>query len=106
MTIRGVNGVLQTLLAETTAPKPSRSTRPKKRKNACAEAIPAHHPTAKARTGRPPQPVPNRAQRQKVTFRIRPDLIERYREWSWDARMSVSHLVEAALDEYFTRRAK
>ena len=101
MTVQGVNGVLQALLTEPTAEKPSRLKQPVKRKKA-----PCKLSATKARTGRPPQSMSHGTERQKVTFRIRPDLIEGYRDWSWDARMSVSQLVEAALDDYFTRRGR
>jgi len=99
MKVQGVNGVLNTLLTEPTVETASLPMQSGKQKK-----TPRKRSTIKARTGRPPQSASHGADRQKVTFRIRPDLIEGYRDWSWDVRTSVSHLVEAALDEYYARR--
>ena len=38
--------------------------------------------------------------KEKVTLRLTTDLIATYRDWSWDARCQLSHLVEQALAEY------
>ncbi len=103
MTIQGVHGVLQMLLTE---PDESGSENAKNRpKSSREKAKPAVscRPATKARLGRPPQSSASITARQKVTVRIRPDLIEGYRDWSWDARTSLSHLVEASLTDYLTR---
>ena len=36
-------------------------------------------------------------------MRIATDLIATYREWSWEARSQLSHLVEQALTDYQAR---
>jgi hypothetical protein len=109
MNVRGVNGVLQTLLTEPVALDAPPVKKPEKRANTFHTQTtdnPCNRSVTRARLGRPPQLSSRGTAREKVTFRIRPDLIEGYRDWSWDARMSVSHLVEAALDDYFTRRGR
>jgi hypothetical protein len=45
-------------------------------------------------------------QKQKVTFRVSSDLIAEYRDWSWEARCQLSHLVERALADYRQSRSK
>ena len=98
MTVQGVNGVLQTLLTE---PVESANKRESPRKN--IKTASSDRPATKARLGRPPQSSVAAEARQKVTVRLRPELIEGYRDWSWDARTSLSSLVEEALADYFTR---
>ena len=98
MTIQGVNGVLQTLL---TQPAKSANEREWPRKG--MKTVSSNRPATKARVGRPPQSSVSAEARQKVTVRLRRDLIEGYRDWSWDARTSLSSLVETALADYFTR---
>ena len=80
--MQGINGVLQGLISE--------------------ERIEVNNGQGrtKARVGRPISAASHAVKREKVTFRIRPDLIDSYRDWSWDARTSVSNLVEAALVDY------
>jgi len=45
-----------------------------------------------------------RCPREKVTLRISSTLASEYRDWSWEARCSLSALVEKALVEYSRRR--
>ncbi len=98
MTIQGVNGVLQTLLTE---PAKSANERESPRKK--IKTVSSGRPATKARVGRPPQSSVTAEAREKVTVRLRPELIEGYRDWSWDARTSLSSLVEEALTDYFAR---
>jgi uncharacterized protein (DUF4415 family) len=100
MTIQGVHGVLQTLLTE---PVESGSEDAKNRQRSSrkkAKPATSSRPATKARLGRPPQSSASSTGRQKVTVRIRPDLIDAYRDQSWDARCSLSRLVEKAMSEY------
>ena len=90
--------MLQTLL---TGPAKSANKRESPRKK--TTTVSSDRPATKARVGRPPQSSVAAEARQKVTVRLRPELIEGYRDWSWDARTSLSSLVEAALADYFTR---
>ena len=101
MTIRGVNGVLQTLLTE-----PAKSADKRELPRKTVKTVSSDRPATKARVGRPPQSSVAVKARQKVTVRLRPELIEGYRDWSWDARMSLSSLVEEALADYFARRGR
>ena len=95
MTVQGVNGVLQTLLTE---PVKSANERESPRKR--IKTVSSDRPATKARLGRPPQSSASSTARQKVTVRIRPDLIDAYRDQSWEARCSLSRLVEKAMSEY------
>lgn|GEM_PF-5750116 len=109
MTVQGVNGVLRRLLTDPTGTESHEAAKPLKDHTpqpSQPTKCPTHRPATKARVGRPPEFAFRGGDRQKVTFRIRPDLIDCYRDWSWDARTSLSHLVEAALDEYFKIRGK
>ena len=56
--------------------------------------------------GRPPQSSVSDTVREKVTVQISSDLINRYRDWSWDARTSLSALVETAMTDHFKRCRK
>jgi len=86
--MQGVNGVLQELISE-------------ERMEATNQ-----HGRIKARAGRPLSARSHSLKREKVTFTIRPDLIDSYRDWSWDARTSVSSLVEAALADFRRSRKR
>ena len=101
MKVQGVNGVLQTLLTE-----PVEFANKRKPPRKSTKAVSSDRPATKARLGRPPQSSVADEARQKVTVRLRPKLIEGYRDWSWDARTSLSSLVEEALTDYFTRRGR
>jgi len=80
--MQGINGALQGLISEERM------------------EVTNGHGRTKARVGRPISAPSHGVKREKVTFRIRPDLIDSYRDWSWDARTSVSSLVEAALADF------
>jgi len=56
-----------------------------------------------ARRGRPPGKATAAVLREKVTVRIATELIATYRDWSWQARSQLSHLVEQALKDYRER---
>ena len=57
-----------------------------------------------ARRGRPVgRRISGPSSTEKVTLRISRHLVAEYRDWSWDARCDLSHLVERALDEYRDR---
>ena len=60
-------------------------------------------PRVVARRGRPSGKAAAAASKEKVTVRITTDLIAAYRDWSWEARAQLSHLVEQALTEYEAR---
>ncbi len=105
----GINGVLRTLLEDPVTLSSEKS------KRGDAECHSAHHRNqhnnsrserhldrslTRARLGRPPTTESQGSMRQKVTFRIRPDLIDAYRDQSWEARGSLSRLVEKAMSEY------
>jgi hypothetical protein len=89
---------------------PSKPSNPK-RKDARTEKTPkktheidnSQH-IQKARLGRPPaaKNAPH-APKEKLTVRIPRELAAEYRDWSWEARCSLSSLVERAMLEYHER---
>ncbi len=63
---------------------------------------PAAPPQRFARLGRPPSSrLRTTVPKQKVTLRVPSDLIDRYRDWSWEARCQFSELVGQALLTYY-----
>ncbi len=104
----GIDGVLSNLLSTGRAHSESIASN---------EPTPADHPRASAtaesglsrttgaRRGRPLGPHCREAgPKEKVTFRISCELATEYRNWSWEARCSLSTLVERALGEYYRRQ--
>ena len=98
--IRGVTGLLDQILS-TAEPKPadfefndSSTARLHGRtgSNDCRNV-----PRVVARRGRPSGKAAAATCKEKVTVRITTDLIAAYRDWSWEARSQLSHLVEQAL---------
>jgi hypothetical protein len=84
--MRGVNGVLGNLLSGDSEPIEYQGKKQQSR--------------IRARVGRPPASPSEALSREKMTVRISPELIDEYRDWSWDARKPLSRLVEAALVDY------
>ena len=95
----GIGGVLGGLIsADPPKPKPLEPSRlgpqdkPKKRGH--------------ARVGRPPGKGPVKTRRrEKMTVRIDADLVEKYRDWSWDARCNLGELVGAAMRRHLKTRS-
>jgi hypothetical protein len=113
--VQGIDGVLRTLLAEPStssthvranAGSVGKSSRSNEQHATPHDDRQPTRPPTKARLGRPPVSSTETSARRKVTVRIRPELIDDYRNWSWDARSSLSHLVEQALIDYRDRRRK
>lgn len=106
--LSGIDGVLGNLLSD-----PARNAG-----MACEATGPTHGPSKPAmvtlrpaddnsglsqgaRVGRPPGTQANTStSREKVTVRIATRLIAEYRDQSWEARCSLSRLVERAMSEY------
>jgi uncharacterized protein (DUF4415 family) len=94
----GIGGVLGGLISDDQPkPKPSEPSRlapqdkPEKR--------------AHARVGRPPGKRSAKARRrEKLTVRIDADLVEKYRDWSWDARCNLGELVGVAMRRHLRTR--
>jgi uncharacterized protein (DUF4415 family) len=63
------------------------------------------HPKTHARRGRPPgSKAGEGADKEKVTLRLNKELMDAYRDWSWDKRCQVGELVEEALAQHISRR--
>ena len=94
----GIGGVLGGLISDDQPkpklPEPSRlATRDKPEKK------------SHARAGRPPgKRLHNAHRREKLTVRIDADLVEKYRDWSWDARCNLGELVGTAMWRYLKTR--
>lgn len=63
-----------------------------------------------ARRGRPPKRageaapgLTSAADKEKVTLRLSKELMDEYREWSWQERCQLGELVERALVQYRTQ---
>jgi len=105
-TIGGISGVLGDLIS--LAPTPAASSRLEPPQQSGRKAGPPGNPSSPtapphgcARLGRPPlsgrqTTVP----KQKVTLRVPSNLIDEYRDWSWEARCQLSELVGQAMITY------
>ncbi len=96
----GIGGVLGGLISDDRPkPEPSEPARPTTRGKP--------EKKAHARAGRPPGKSSPKAQRKaKLTVRIDADLVERYRDWSWDARCNLGELVGRAMRIYLKNRRR
>ncbi len=93
--MQGIEGVLQSLLA------------PPRVQPSHIEDQSKHENPHGARLGRPPRKSSDaRSTKEKVTLRIPGSLIAEYRDRSWEARCSLSGLVEKAMVEYRHRFQK
>jgi uncharacterized protein (DUF4415 family) len=89
----GIGGVLGGLISDD-PPKP--------------KSLEPSQPATKghARAGRPPgKRVQKSQRREKLTVRIDADLVEKYRDWSWDARCNLGELVGAAMRRHLKTRS-
>ena len=106
--LQGIDGVLGNLISAryqatdrrlNVAQEDHRSSKP-----LLAELQPKHVNSQSARLGRPPgKPGDGRSPKEKATVRISSSLIAEYRDRSWEARCSLSGLVERAMIEYQRR---
>ena len=107
--INGITGVLGELISSApssgelpSCEQPSGANqKPKPVKSPEATSIPSR----RARLGRP-LGVSNRGARpkEKVTLHVPSVLISEYRDWSWEARCSLSALVEKAMVDFFRKK--
>jgi len=106
--LQGIDGVLGNLIS---APSQATARRPnvtqenrQSLKPIFAARQPGHEAPQGARLGRPPGKSGNtRSPKEKATLRISSTLIAEYRDRSWEARCSLSGLVERAMIEYRQR---
>lgn len=124
--LKGVGGVLGGLIspeppASVLSEPPLKSTPPAAEAES-ADAEPAEQPAPpvakakprssaqpkiQARRGRPPGRKAGEAgDKEKVTLRLSKELVEEYRDWSWDERCQFGELVERALSQYRSRRTR
>lgn len=100
----GIVGLLDYILSSThaaTLPSTRTGYRPSTSRSDPTAPLAADTPTVTARRGRPPgkSSLPTKP-KEKVTLRITSSLVASYRDWSWEARSQLSHLVERASSAY------
>ena len=106
----GIDGILDSLLSTDHGPArlgPNKEGAASE--HPClSDAVDPHSARKKsARRGRPLSPRGCQGGRkEKVTFRISCELATSYRDWSWEARCSLSALVEKALREYHRQNGR
>lgn len=104
--LRGITGLLNGILSVETrdskaVAKPNKATHTKWTPHAASNDAPK--PATAVRRGRPPGKSAARIRKEKVTVWIPASLISVYRDWSWEARSQLSHLIERALADYSRR---
>jgi hypothetical protein len=118
--LKGVGGVLGNLISP--EPEADATTEPPA---LTAPALPAIEPVQaeeslrgetprrtglarpQARRGRPPgKRVGEAVDKEKVTLRLSKELMDEYREWSWEDRCQLGELVERALSQYRRHRSR
>jgi len=105
-TVGGISGVLGALISPTPrADGPLEPYQPLPNGVAvCLSGTPNTSPTPPhrfVRLGRPPDSGRRTAMpKRKVTLRLPNDLIDEYRDWSWEARCQLGELFEKALVAY------
>ena len=93
--LEGIDGILGNLIS---APPKKTVQHPN------VARLQEHENPQRARLGRPPGRSDNgHSPKEKATFRISSDLIAEYRDRSWEARCSLSGLVEEAMTAYRRR---
>lgn len=117
--LKGVGGVLGNLLS----PEPTAKTVPAVsldeasqdagtiEQPATVKAEVKSRPKALVRTqsrrGRPPGKKSGEVvEKEKVTLRLSKELMDEYREWSWEERCQLGELVERALSQYRKQRSR
>ncbi len=106
--LQGIDGVLGNLISapsQATARRPNAAQENRRSsKPILATRQPNHEAPQGARLGRPPGTSGDaRSPKEKATLRISSSLIAEYRDRSWEARCSLSGLVERAMIEYRQR---
>jgi uncharacterized protein (DUF4415 family) len=103
--LSGITGVLSNYVskepsqgnaarADPAAPTPKANPRPADQKT-------------KARLGRPPgKRTRTSGHKEKATLRLDAELMNDYREWSWELRCQLGELIERALADYRRRHRK
>ncbi len=106
--VRGITGLLDGILSPAQQPVPNgrNVSRPK---DDCPTRESSSPSTPQfpvpVRRGRPPGKGAVTSPKEKVTVWITSTLIADYREWTWQARCQLSHLVERALADYRRSRS-
>ncbi len=97
--MHGIHGVLDGLIS---SPNDTRAHETSPRQDAVTPtATPAKQGRPFASAKRTPQ-----VKKEKLTVRVPPDLAESYRQWSWNARSSLSDLIETAMRRYLGVKQK
>lgn len=104
--VRGITGLLDGILSSANQTNPERPKDGLPKKTACTASATASIDTTAitpVRRGRPPGTLTPSGPKMKLTVRVTGSLISHYRNWTWEARCQLSHLVENALADYYDR---
>jgi len=101
--VHGITGLLDGILSPTrqavsNCPNAGQPRNDRPTRESPPPSIPAF--PVPVRRGRPPGKGAATSPKEKVTVWITTTLIADYREWTWEARCQLSHLVERALADY------
>ena len=103
--LSGITGVLANYVSNESQREPADAI--EKSKPTPREKPSPRQRKSKARLGRPPGKQDRKSVRkEKATLRIDAQLMNDYRDWSWEARCQLGELVELALSEYHRRHRK
>lgn len=103
--VRGIAGLLDGILSSQPRPAHSRSDKAVQSSLSADDTARAVPPAADStrtavRRGRPPGKGRVVQPKEKVTVWIERNLLDSYRDWTWQARCQLSHIVERALADY------
>jgi hypothetical protein len=107
--VRGITGLLDGILspARPVGPNCQKARQPKNTLLASQSPLPSDPPLpVPVRRGRPPGKATATSPKEKVTVWISSSLIAEYRDWTWEARCQLSHLVERALAHHRESRSR
>jgi len=95
--------------ALTSTPNHNQESNPIEPKSNAPIPFPDHSTPVKtkARQGRPPgRKNGTGTHKEKATVWVSSEVLENYRDWSWDMRMPLGELMEQALHDFYKRRKK
>ena len=100
--VSGITGLLDGILSpaakpDSRFPHNTHPTSGSAGKSPPARAMPAR---PAVRRGRPPGKAAESRPKEKMTVWLERSLIDSYRDWTWQARCQLSHIVERALVAY------
>ena len=98
--VRGITGLLDGILSPAQSTRIERQLVPQPPSSPRNDEPLTAAATIAVRRGRPPGKGQASTPKEKVTVWIKSSLIGSYRDWTWQERCQLSHLVERALTDY------